>query len=178
MDHIGYTLKLSEKIKIKNVLLNKGTKNIEEQEIEKKLKVVNNYAFKKFDMEFLKTKLYDNENDNSTILKIKIEKFSFLFTGDASKKVEKALLKENIKATFLKLGHHGSKTSSDELFLKKVNPSFAIISSGRNNRYNHPSTETIEVLNKLKIKNLNTQDKGTLHIKIDRNQYHIIPTIT
>lgn len=178
LDHIGYTLKLSEKIKIKNVLLNKGTKNIEEQEIEKKLKVVNNYAFKKFDVEFLKTKLYDNENDNSTILKIKIEKFSFLFTGDASKKVEKALLKENIKATFLKLGHHGSKTSSDELFLKKVNPSFAIISSGRNNRYNHPSTETVEVLNKLKIKNLNTQDKGTLHIKINRNQYHIIPTIT
>lgn len=177
-DHLGYALKLSEAIKIENVLLNQGVKNKEEQEIEKKLKVVKQYLFKEFQVEFFKTKLYETENDNSQILKIKIEKFSFLFTGDASKTVEKTLLKKNIKSTFLKLGHHGSKTSSEESFLKKVSPSHAIISSGRNNKYHHPSKETMDTLNKLKIESYNTQNRGTIHIKIKDNKYHIISTIT
>lgn len=177
LDHLGYTLKLSEAIKIENVLLNQGSKNKEEQEIEKRLNSVKNYVFKAFQIEFFKTKRYNNENDNSLIFKIKIEPFSFLFTGDASKTVERTLLNQEIKATFLKLGHHGSKTSSDEQFLKKVNPNYAIISSGRKNRYHHPSTETMETLKKFKIKSLNTQKEGTIEVQIKNNKYHIISTI-
>lgn len=61
---------------------------------------------------------------------------------------------------------------------KKVSPSHAIISSGRNNKYHHPSKETMDTLNKLKIESYNTQNRGTIHIKIKDNKYHIISTIT
>ena len=94
--------------------------------------------------------------------------------GDASKKVELDVLKKyKIKADLIKLGHHGSKTSSSEEFLDNIKVKDSIISSGRKNRYNHPNKETIETLNKLNIKFKNTQDKGSILYKISKNNVTI-----
>ena len=83
--------------------------------------------------------------------------------GDAPKEIERKIIsKYFLEADIIKIGHHGSKTSSDELFLTEINPSYAIISAGRNNRYSHPHKETLDTLNKLKITTLNTQEKGSI----------------
>src|SRR5699024_9378133 len=73
-----------------------------------------------------------------------------LFNGDASTHNELALLQKfpNLKADILKVGHHGSDTSTDELFLKEVNPKYALISAGLNNSYEHPTLNVIERLQK------------------------------
>ena len=89
---------------------------------------------------------------------------NFLIMGDAPKSVEQDVIKRYnyLKTDVLKVGHHGSNTSSDYVFLKELKPKMAIISAGRNNRYNHPSIETIETLDKLRIKYYNTQNSGTI----------------
>ena len=89
--------------------------------------------------------------------------------GDASSTVENDfLLKDHQKVDFLKVAHHGSKTSSSYTFLKTIQPKYAIISSGRNNLYHHPAQETIENLKKLKITYYNTQDDGTIIVRLNK----------
>tara|TARA_B100000315_G_C14448383_1_gene527930 strand:+ start:119 stop:997 length:879 start_codon:yes stop_codon:yes gene_type:complete len=116
--------------------------------------------------------LSKDANDNSLIFKfsyqtpsnsplVKGEKKTILFTGDASTKVEKKLLKSGVdlKSDILKLGHHGSKTSSDEKFLQAVNPELAIVSVGADNKFGHPSYRVIKNLQKLGIKYYRTDEK-------------------
>ncbi len=178
-DHVGYAKKIGEKIRIKNLMINQGEVNRLEKELISKYSVVYKYQSKMFDFTTYPLKLYNNENDNSIITKIKIKNTDFLLMGDASQEVEKDLLNQyKMKADFLKVGHHGSKTSSSYNFLKQVNPQYAIISAGRNNRYNHPSSETIENLKKIDISILNTQEMGTIQIKINKKGYHIISMLT
>lgn len=99
--------------------------------------------------------------------------------GDASPKVEKEILsKYQLSVDYLKVGHHGSNTSSSYEFLKKMDPSYAIISAGRNNRYHHPSLETISNLEALDIASLNTQDKGTIEIRISKNKTNIFTSFS
>ena len=160
-------------------MINQGKINKLESDLLRQNKQVKNYKTKKFDLNFLSLNLYDNENDNSIITKIKIYNNTFLLMGDASSKVEDEIIKKyNFKITFLKIGHHGSKTSSSLAFLKKFKPKYAIISAGRNNRYNHPSIETINALNKLNIDILNTIDRGTIKIIINKKRYNIISSIS
>ncbi len=98
-----------------------------------------------------------DKNDDSLILSLKYQKTSFLFTGDASKKVERGLLDQDIRSNVLKLGHHGSRTASDEEFLNKVKPLsgpfYVVISSndkdGKGRRFGHPHKETLETLKNL-----------------------------
>lgn len=87
---------------------------------------------------------------------------TFLLTGDAPESVELKLLKDNIQAEVLKVGHHGSKNSSDPVFISKVNPTYAIISAGKNNRYGHPHIDTMRTLESSKIRILKTYESGTL----------------
>lgn len=91
---------------------------------------------------------YSNLNNYSPIIKIEYGNNSFLFTGDAEKEVESEVISKNLnlKSDVLKLGHHGSSTSSCSSFFNKVNPSIAIISLGSNNKYGHPSKETTDLL--------------------------------
>jgi competence protein ComEC len=90
--------------------------------------------------------------------------------GDASKEQELDLLvKYNLQINLIKLGHHGSKTSSDYNFLKSIKVSKAIISAGRNNKFGHPNKETIKTLEDLNISCFNTQTLGTIKLKISRN---------
>lgn len=89
---------------------------------------------------------------------------TYLFTGDAPKLIELKLVnaKDNLHAEVLKVGHHGSKTSTDSIFVEKVKPTSAIISTGKNNRYGHPHKETIETLEKNSVKILRTDEVGTI----------------
>jgi len=109
-------------------------------------------------------------NDGSVVGRLVYGEDSFLFTGDATIYSEVLMHqrgKGNLVADVLKLGHHGSKTSSSELWLEDVRPEIAIISAGKDNRYSHPSKETIDRLNKLKIPYLNTADVGNIIFETD-----------
>lgn len=177
-DHLGYASTIGNDIKIKQVMINKDNINEEERKLIQKWPQVENYQSKYFEMQTFFLKLYDNENDNSILTKLKIYDYTFLMMGDVSSKVEEEFMHQyNVSSSILKLGHHGSNTSSLYAFLKNVNPKYAIISAGRNNRYHHPSKETIESLKKLKIPILNTQEMGTIEIKISKGKFHIFQTL-
>lgn len=102
---------------------------------------------------------YDNLNNYSPIIKITYGSTSFLFTGDAETEIEEEVISKysNLKSDVLKIGHHGSSTSSSLEFLKAVNPKISIISVGKNNTYGHPTKETLE---KLKDTTLFRTDKN------------------
>lgn len=87
---------------------------------------------------------------------------TFLLTGDAPKEVELKLVnaKDNLHTDVLKAGHHGSKTSTNPIFVEKVSPTYSIISAGKNNRYGHPHKETLDTLKNTKI--LKTYEIGTI----------------
>ncbi|MEK7453253.1 MAG: ComEC/Rec2 family competence protein [Patescibacteria group bacterium] len=94
-----------------------------------------------------------NPNDISLALILNFLDKKFLFSGDAELKEELDLVNSglNIDVDILKINHHGSKTSSTELFLEKTSPEIAVISVGKNNQYNHPSPEVLERLNKVRL---------------------------
>lgn len=110
-------------------------------------------------------------NNTSIVLKLTYQNISILLTGDATSETEKKILNKNINSTVLKVGHHGSKYSSTESFLKKVNPKYAIISVGKNNIYNHPATTTINKLEKLNTQIYRTDQDGT--ILLETNGHNI-----
>lgn len=177
-DHLGYASDIGKQIKISNLMINKGKVNEEEANLIQKWNQVEEYHAKYFDFQTYFLKLYANENDNSILTKIKIEEKTFLMMGDATSTVEQDFMeKYDVSSTFLKLGHHGSNTSSSLSFLKKVRPKYAVISAGRNNRYHHPSKETLDHLNSLNIPILNTQKMGTIEIKINKGKLHIKETL-
>ena len=106
----------------------------------------------------------DNLNDYSPIIKITFFNNSFLFTGDAEISTEDIVLSQNnnLNCDILKVGHHGSSTSTSYNFLASANPSVAIISVGKNNSYGHPTSETLSLLNSFNIKTLRTDINGTI----------------
>ena len=110
-------------------------------------------------------------NNTSIVLKLTYQDISILLTGDATSETEKKILNKDINSTVLKVGHHGSKYSSTESFLKKVNPKYAIISVGKNNIYNHPATITINKLEKLNTQIYRTDQDGT--ILLETNGHNI-----
>ena len=112
---------------------------------------------------------YEDLNNYSPVIKIEYGKTSFLFTGDAQKDVEKEILttNEDISADVLKVGHHGSSTSTTKDFLLKVNPSIAVISVGQDNTYNHPNEGTIKRLNQNKVTIYRTDKDGTVILSSD-----------
>lgn len=112
---------------------------------------------------------YDNLNNYSPVIKIQYGNTSFLFTGDAEKDVEEKLLdnNEDVSSDVLKVGHHGSSTSTSRAFLNKVNPSIGIISVGKDNTYNHPNNETINSLKENKVTIYRTDEDGTVILSSD-----------
>ncbi len=110
-------------------------------------------------------------NESSIVLRLTYGNNSFLFTGDATKKVEQEILSSNveIKSDVLKVAHHGSNYSSNEDFLRAVSPKYAVISVGKDNIYNHPNSSTLSKLNKLNITVYRTDEVGTVIFKSDGN---------
>jgi len=112
---------------------------------------------------------YEDLNNYSPVIKIEYGKTSFLFTGDAQKEVEKEILanNEDISADILKVGHHGSSTSTTKDFLNKVNPSIGVISLGKDNTYNHPNDGTVKRLKENKVTIYRTDKNGTVILSSD-----------
>ncbi|WP_231968904.1 ComEC/Rec2 family competence protein [Thermoanaerobacterium sp. RBIITD] len=109
---------------------------------------------------------YDDLNDYSAVVRLTYGKKAFLFEGDAGKPSEYEMLQRgyDLKADVLKVGHHGSITSTGNKFLEMVNPKYAIIMVGKNNDYGLPNKETIDKLNAKGIKIFRTDKDGTIHI--------------
>ncbi len=106
-------------------------------------------------------------NDTSIVLKATYGDTSYLFTGDATNKVEKEILNKDLKSDVLKVGHHGSQYSTHAQFLKKINPKYAIIQVGKNNSYSHPKDVTIRKLEKIGAKIYRTDLDSTILLSSD-----------
>ena len=117
----------------------------------------------------------DNENNRSLIIKAFLEGKSFLFTGDAEKKTEKLLIKENknIDCDVLKLSHHGSNSSTVKDFLESTTPEIALISVGKNNMYHHPHYATIKLLRDFDCKIYRTDKNGSITVRVERGKINI-----
>ena len=175
-DHMGESINLVENFKIENVIFNTGKFNYLEQELIKQLNKkkfpyyqnIEEISLKETTLYFLNTKLYDNENDNSSLIYTKINNINILLTGDAGVDVEEELMnKYNLSIDILKVGHHGSKTSSSKEFINYINPKISLISVGEDNKFNHPNEE---VLNNLKNTIIYRTDKnGSVMINLNKN---------
>ena len=133
----------------------------------KELNIDNNKLY------FLQTKEYDNENDNSYVIYTELDGYKFVFMGDAGVEKEKEILnKYNISnIDVLKIGHHGSKTSSDKNFIDEMDPKYNVISVGKNNRYGHPNKEVLNNLSDSKI--YRTDQDGSIMFKIKNDKLEI-----
>lgn len=178
---MGEAINLVNNFKVEKVIFNCGEFNDLEQELIKvldkkkisyykelsELSVFNNKLY------FLNTSIYNNENDNSNVLYLNYNNYQFLFMGDAGIEKEKDILNEysieNID--FLKVGHHGSDTSSSKEFIDIMNPKYSIISVGENNRYGHPNKEVLNNLSNSKI--YRTDQDGSIMFKIKKNKLRI-----
>ena len=180
-DHMGEAINLVNNFKVKNVVFNCGEFNELEKELIKVLdknKIEYYSCIKELNIDnnklhFLQTKFYDNENDNSNVIYTKLDGYKFMFMGDAGVEKEKDILnKYNITSIdILKIGHHGSKTSSSKEFINEINPNYSIISVGKNNRYGHPNKEVLNNLSDSKI--YRTDQDGSIMFKIKNNKLKI-----
>lgn len=115
--------------------------------------------------EFLEEKVYPSKNDNSILLSLQIKDHTLMFMGDASREQERdlvALYDFKTPIRILKLGHHGSKTSTDPRLLEVLKPDYAIISSNPRT-YGHPHDEVIHRLKQHRIQILETSKAGSIH---------------
>ena len=112
---------------------------------------------------------YDNLNDYSIVARLKVGDTAFLFQGDAETPVEEEILDSgaDVSCDVIKLGHHGSSTSSSRAYLEAANPSAAVISCGVGNEYGHPHRETMDLLEKLSITPYRTDTQKTLLAETD-----------
>lgn len=110
---------------------------------------------------------YEEMNDYSAVVRLEYGDLSFLFTGDAEAVSEAEILENgmDISADVLKVGHHGSSTSSTEEFLKKVSPSYAVMEVGKDNSYGHPHDETLKALKNIEV--YRTDLHGTITMVCD-----------
>ncbi|TDT58426.1 ComEC/Rec2 family competence protein [Fonticella tunisiensis] len=112
---------------------------------------------------------YEEVNNYSAVVKVTYRKSSFLLMGDAEKLSENEIMSRgfNVSADIIKIGHHGSSSSSSRKFIEAVNPEYAVISCGKGNDYGHPHRETLKLLSDLKIKTYRTDIDGTVSFSTD-----------
>lgn len=124
--------------------------------------------------------IYEDLNDCSLVLRVTLGRTSFLFTGDMEAGAEEDLLESgaNLTARVLKVGHHGSETSSSEPFLDAVAPQYAVISVGEGNSYGHPAPQTLEALSRRGAEVFRTDLDGTILAESDGRDIEIAPEET
>lgn len=116
---------------------------------------------------------FSDSNSNSLVMSVSYGIIDYLFMGDCTKDCEREILKQGIgQHEIIKVGHHGSKTSSSEEFIKAINPKECIISTDGN--YDHPDPETLDVLEKYCETIHITKDDGNIYIKIQPQGYQIL----
>lgn len=173
-DHIGYAKDILWEIRIKNIMINHNQINLAEQYLLEQIsnKVNDSYHGKIIQIQNLNDRVVEDENESSLVLFIHLDSKSFLFMGDAPKSVEEDIINRyELDIDVLKVGHHGSKTSSRKDFIDRTHPTYSIISVGRNNRYGHPNKETLENLDNSKI--YRTDIDGSIIFKIKNNKLEI-----
>jgi len=178
---MGESINLVNNFKVEKVIFNCGEFNDLEKELIKVLdkKKIKYYScIKELNIDnnklyFLQTKHYDNENDFSNVIYTELNGYKFIFMGDASITTEKEIInKYNLPdIDVLKVGHHGSKTSSSKKFINEISPKYSIISVGKNNRYGHPNKEALGNLSNSKI--YRTDQDGSIMFKIKNNKLQI-----
>lgn len=183
----GGILYLLQEIKVNNIIIGKQFENSENYQKlleiikEKRIKIIQLEAKQRLNIE---KELYfdvlwpdsskaiakNSINNNALVCKLNYKKISMLFTGDIEEAAEEILVskyKNSLKSTILKVGHHGSKTSSTKEFLQLVKPRIALIGVGKNNKYGHPNEEVIERLKKLNCEIYRTDNDGEISIVIN-----------
>lgn len=177
-DHFGDLDRISEEISVKQIIFGPGTYEqanfytmLQTESLIKSQKriITSQDSFRKGEISLdclYPFKTGDGQNNDSLVLKLVIKNRVFLLMGDLEKEGENELLQSQIidlSADVLKAGHHGSKTSSQLSFLEAVNPNEAVISCGVNNRYQHPSLETLSHFEELKIVSYRTDLNGMIY---------------
>ncbi len=188
-DHMGAMTKLLYEFKIKDVIMPEIPEEIipTSKTYEKFLVAVSEnaenviaakpdetFSYGEMKMEiFAPLRDYEDLNDMSAVTRISYGDTSVMFTGDATATVEKDLLKKNIdySATILSVGHHGSKTSSSEKWLKAVDPKYAVICCGLNNDYGHPHQSVVNRLEEFGIKTYRTDLLGTIVFESNSKEF-------
>ena len=182
-DHMGEAISIINNYKVNKVILNCGPKNELEQDL---IKVLNKKKIKYYSclkelkvndikLEFLNTKEYDNENDNSSVIYTIINNKKILLMGDASSNREQDIInKYNLSnIDILKVGHHGSSTSSSSSFINRIKPKYSIISVGKNNKYGHPNKEVLNNLSNSKI--IRTDINGSILFNLNNSIIKVFP---
>ena len=151
-DHCGNVDNLLNDFKVKNIIYEKG-----------------DIAYKDLYFNCLDVGIFDNDNDNSVVYYLDINDYSFLFTGDISKNVERLIVNRYAidKVNCLKVSHHGSATGTSSYFVGKILPDYAIIST--NGKYNHPHKETLDTLNSYLVDILITKELGNIRFNFIGN---------
>lgn len=191
VDHVQGLLSLMKEMNVNMILYgmpddSKFYKEMVQITKNKQIKVINVGRGDKFQIgnvlfEVLhpsKEKSSYTSNDSSVVLKMTYGDITFLFTGDLEHAGEKEILNSynNIHSDVLKLGHHGSRTSTSEEFLDMVEPKFAVVSAGKDNKFGHPAPEVLHLLKNKGIRILRTDIQGGITFKI-RNKNVKIQTI-
>lgn len=204
-DHVGNAISIMKKFKVKNIIrpilysqYEEENNLIKEDYVVSSSLIYNDIIKFAFDnkinvkfaneLEFLnlgdcqvkyfqlKSKYYSNDNNYSIIFKVTYNSKSFLFMGDAEKKIENELIGlygEELKSDVLKVGHHGSKTSTCQEFLDIVNPQIAILSCSDNSTI-LPSIEVIDRLSDMKIKIASTANEGNFVMRVVGNNVEFV----
>ena len=182
-DHMGEAISIINNYKVDKVILNCGPINELEHDL---IKVLNKKKIKYYSclkelkvndikLEFLNTKEYDNENDNSSVIYTIINNKKILLMGDASSNREQDIInKYNLSnIDILKVGHHGSSTSSSSSFINRIKPKYSIISVGKNNKYGHPNKEVLNNLSNSKI--IRTDINGSILFNLNNSIIKVFP---
>lgn len=188
-DHIGNLDDVINEYKVDKVYLPKATsttktfENLMDAIKRKSLKITTAKAGVDFEIDGVKfsflapnSESYDETNDYSGVIRVSYGSTSFLLMGDAEKKSEGEILSKgyDIKADVIKLGHHGSYSSSGANFIKKVNPKYAVVSCGKGNDYGHPHRETLELMKKLSIDVYRTDLMGTISFVSNGKEVNLV----
>lgn len=179
LDHIGESLSLLKKMPIQYLILNSGKDTEREKEIMRealrkkikykkisqgKIKIGSNTWY------FLNPKNEQTENKDSLIAYTHLASYNILFMGDAEKENEKEV--QNVynlpKMDILKVGHHGSKTSTASSFIQKIKPAYALISVGEKNQYGHPHPAVVQTLQKEHAKIYMTSQHGMVRLHLEQ----------
>lgn len=184
-DHVGNFPSISQKIKIKKILVPLGMEklssfnkrlnesNICNDKVVEPITDTSDFSKERIDIlhPFVEGK---GKNEDSIVLKYTMGRLIFLITGDLDQENEIKVIEKypDLRCDILKVGHHGSKTSTADQFVKSLKPQYAIISVGLNNRYGHPNIETLRTLNANGIPYLMTSDKGMIKVvNMSKNKF-------
>lgn len=174
-DHNGEAKKIIEEFDVSNVIVHAyDSSELSFLSNVYKIKAGDEFYLSNVKFRCLNPKINNNdENDNAIVLEAKIGGLNYLFLSDVSKEIEEKIRLEN-QVDIVKVGHHGSKTSTSENFYKKINPRYVIITPGSNEKYGFPHKEALSVLERYKV--YRTDKDKQISVKFLKNK-SIIKTV-